>query len=362
MMRTLRQALAASHGIPDDGSPFVIAEMSGNHNQSLDMALAIVDAAADCGADAIKIQTFTPDSMTLNLGTGEFVVTDPKSLWAGRRLYDLYAEAMTPADWHGPIFERAKARGILCFSTPFDEAAVDFLESLDAPAYKIASFEAVDLPLIARVAATGKPMIISTGMATLAEIAEAVDAARAAGCTDLTLLKCTSSYPASPENTNLSTMPVIAAATGCPVGLSDHTLGVGVSVASIALGGSVIEKHFVLDRSAGGVDSAFSLEPAEFRVLVDECRRAAQALGVVHFGGTASEQAGRRKRRSLYIGADLAAGDVLTPENLRRIRPGSGLAPRHYDQLLGRRVGRDVAAGTPMSWDLLDPSATGKGG
>ncbi len=353
-MQTLMQALSASHGITDDGGPFIIAEMSGNHNQSLDRALAIVDAAAATGAHALKIQTFTADSMTLDLAEGEFSIVDPKSLWAGRRLYDLYAEAMTPASWHKPIFDRAREKGILCFSTPFSEDAVELLESLNAPAYKIASFEAVDLPLIACVAATGKPMIISTGMASVTEIAEAVETARSAGCTNLTLLKCTSSYPASPENTNLLTMPVIGQTFGCNVGLSDHTLGIGVAVAAVALGASVIEKHFIIDRSEGGVDSAFSLEPDEFTALVDETLRAAQSLGRVHFGGTASEQAGRKKRRSLYIGVDMKAGEVLTRENLRRIRPGLGLAPKHFEALLGRRLGRDAAKGTPMGWELLD--------
>jgi pseudaminic acid synthase len=353
-MQTLMQALAATTGIPDDGAPFIIAEMSGNHNQSLDRALAIVDAAAATGAHALKIQTFTADSMTLDLDEGEFSITDPKSLWAGRRLYDLYAEAMTPAAWHKPIFDRARQKGILCFSTPFSEDAVDLLESLNAPAYKIASFEAVDLPLIRYVAATGKPMIISTGMATVAEIAEAVEAAMGAGCTNLTLLKCTSSYPASPENTNLLTMPVIGTTFGCNVGLSDHTLGIGVAVAAVALGASVIEKHFIIDRSEGGVDSAFSLEPDEFTALVHETKRAAQALGYVHFGGTASEMAGRKKRRSLYIGTDMAAGEVLTPANLRRIRPGLGLEPKYFEALLGRKLARAVAKGTPMGWDLLE--------
>ncbi len=353
-MQTLMQALAQSHGIEDTGGPFIIAEMSGNHNQSLDRALAIVDAAAATGAHALKIQTFTAQSMTLDLDKDEFTIRDPKSLWAGRKLYDLYQEAMTPADWHKPIFDRAREKGILAFSTPFSEDAVELLESLDAPAYKIASFEAVDLPLIECVARTGKPMIISTGMASATEIAEAVETARSHGCENLTLLKCTSSYPATPENTNLVTMPVIGQTFGCNVGLSDHTLGTGVSVAAVALGASVIEKHFIIDRSEGGVDSAFSLEPDEFTALVDETLRAAQAMGHVHFGGTQSEQAGRKKRRSLYIGQDMKAGDVLTPDNLRRIRPGLGLAPKHWHALLGRRVGRDVEAGTPMSWDLLD--------
>ena len=353
-MKTLREELLPETIKEGVNRPFIIAEMSGNHNASLDKALAIIDSAAAIGADAIKIQTFTADSMTLDTDEGEFSIRDPKSLWYGRRLYDLYEEAKTPAEWHKPIFDRARERGILCFSTPFDEAAVDLLESLNAPAYKIASFEAVDLPLIRYVARTGKPMIISTGMATVAEIDEAVEAAFSAGCTNLTLLKCTSSYPASPENTNLVTMPQIGRTFGVNFGLSDHTLGVGVSVAATALGASVIEKHFILDRSEGGVDSAFSLEPEEFKLLVDETTRAAQSLGKIHFGGTASEQAGRKKRRSLYIGQDMKAGDILTPQNLRRIRPGSGLPPKFYDLLLGRPVGRDVAKGTPVSWDLLE--------
>ncbi|MBT8167149.1 pseudaminic acid synthase [Falsiruegeria litorea] len=353
-MLTLREELSKTHGIANDGTPFIIAEMSGNHNQSLDRALAIVDAAAATGADALKIQTFTADSMTLDLSEGEFTITDPKSLWVGRTLYSLYQEAKTPAEWHKPIFDRAKEKGILAFSTPFSEDAVELLESLDVPAYKIASFEAIDLPLVRCVAETGKPMIISTGMATPVEIGEAVETALSAGCTNLTLLKCTSSYPASPENTNLVTMPLLGQTWGVNYGLSDHTMGTGVSVAATALGASVIEKHFIIDRSEGGVDSAFSLEPDEFTALMVETERAAQAMGKVWWGGTASEQAGRKKRRSLYIAHDLKAGDVLTPENLRRIRPGLGLAPRHYDVLIGRQVGRDVARGTPMSWDLLD--------
>lgn len=353
-MLTLKQELAKSHGIKDNGAPFIIAEMSGNHNQSLDRALAIVDAAAATGADALKIQTFTADSMTLDMGEGEFTISDPKSLWYGRRLYDLYEEAKTPAEWHKPIFDRAREKGILAFSSPFSEDAVELLESLNVPAYKIASFETVDLPLVRCVAETGKPMIISTGMATPVEIGEAVEVALSAGCPNLTLLKCTSSYPATPENTNLVTMPLFGKMFGVNFGLSDHTMGTGVSVAATALGASVIEKHFILDRSEGGVDSAFSLEPDEFTALVVETERAAQAMGQIWFGGTASEQAGRRKRRSLYIGEDMKVGEVLTAQNLRRIRPGLGLAPRYFDALLGRRVGRDIKKGTPMSWDLLD--------
>lgn len=333
--------------------PFVIAEMSGNHNQSLDRALAIVDAAAATGAHALKIQTYTADSMTLDIRQGEFFIADPKSPWQGRSLYDLYQEAHTPWAWHEAIFQRCRERGILCFSTPFDAKAVDFLESLNVPCYKIASFENIDLPLIRRVAATGKPLIMSTGMASLAELDEAVRAAREAGCRDLILLKCTSSYPSTPEFSNITTIPHMRELFGCEVGLSDHTLGVGVAVASIALGATVVEKHFTLDRSEGGVDSLFSLEPDEMRALVEETERAWQSLGQVSYGVGAAEQGSLAFRRTLYIAQDLKAGDVLTPDNLRAIRPGFGLAPKYFATLLGKRVNRDVARGTPASWDLL---------
>jgi len=331
--------------------PYLIAEMSGNHNQSLARALAIVDAAADAGADAVKLQTYTADTMTLDCDAPGFVIEDPNSLWAGRQLHALYHEAHTPWDWHRPIFERAAARGLHCFSTPFDESAVDFLETLDVPAYKIASFECTDLPLIRKVAATGKPMIISTGMATLAEIDETVRTARAAGCSDLVLLKCTSTYPSTPENTNLNTIPVLRQAFGCAVGLSDHTMGCGAAVAAVALGATVIEKHFTLARADGGVDSTFSLEPAELRLLRTETERAALALGGVVFGGTAAEQKSLAFRRSLYIARDVVAGEVLTADNLRAIRPGFGLAPKYHDVVMGKRVNRALKAGTPLAWD-----------
>lgn len=327
--------------------------MSGNHNQSLDRALAIVDAAADAGAHALKLQTYTARTMTLDIGEGEFVIGDPNSLWAGRALSALYEQAHTPWQWHRPIMERAQARGMACFSSPFDETAVDFLETLDVPAYKIASFECVDLPLIRKVAATGKPMIISTGMATIAETAEAVDAARSAGAKDIVLLKCTSTYPATPENTNLRTIAHMRDLFGCEIGLSDHTMGIGAAVAAVAFGASVIEKHFTLSRAEGGVDSAFSLEPDELKSLVVETERAWLALGEIRYGPTDAEQKAVRRRRSLYIAADLKAGDVLDAENLRRIRPGHGLAPKHYEMLLGRRVACDVKKGTPVSWDLI---------
>lgn len=336
-----------------DAPPFVIAEMSGNHNQSLDRALAIVDAAAKSGAHALKIQTYTPDTMTLDLEEREFYVSDPSNLWTGTSLYKLYGEAHTPWDWHASIFERARALGMIPFSTPFDDTAVDFLESLDVSCYKIASFENTDLPLIRRVAATGKPLIISTGMATLAELDETVRAARGAGCRHLVLLKCTSTYPASPANTHILTIPHLREMFGCEVGLSDHTMGVGVSVASIALGASVIEKHFTLDRSEGGVDSTFSMEPHEMAQLVVETERAWQALGQVSYGPTDAERKSLQYRRSLYITADLMPGDVLTPQNVRAIRPGLGLAPGFYGVVMGRAVTSAVARGTPLSWDLL---------
>lgn len=341
------------HLVGSGHPPFVIAEMSGNHNGSLDRALALVDAAADAGAQALKIQTYTADTMTLDLDRDEFFIADPDSLWKGNSLYKLYEEAHTPWDWHAPIFERARARGMIAFSSPFDASAVAFLESLDVPCYKVASFENTDLPLIRKVAATGKPMIISTGMATVAEIDEAVRAARGAGCRDLILLKCTSSYPATPEHSHLATIPHLRQLFGCQIGLSDHTLGIGAAVASVALGATVIEKHFTLQRADGGVDSAFSLEPQELRQLVEESERARQAVGTVRYGRTAAEEKSLVFRRSLYIAADMKAGEVLTPANLRAIRPGLGLPPKHLEMLLGKRVNRDVVRGTPMSWDLL---------
>jgi N-acetylneuraminate synthase len=333
--------------------PFVIAEMSGNHNQSLERALEIVEVAAKAGAHALKIQTYRPDTMTLDLDEREFHISDPKSLWAGTSLYKLYGEAYTPWEWHKPIFERARELGLLPFSTPFDDTAVDFLESLEVPCYKIASFENTDLPLIRRVAATGKPLIISTGMASIAELDETVQAARQAGCRDLILLKCTSTYPATPENTNILTIPHMRILFGCEVGLSDHTMGIGVSVASVALGATVVEKHFTLRRADGGVDSAFSMEPMEMAQLVEETRRAWQALGAVSYGPMETEKKSLQYRRSLYVVCDLNAGDILTSENLRCIRPGMGLPPKYFDILLGRQVKQDVKKGTPMSWDLL---------
>ena len=340
--------------VGQDHPPFVIAEMSGNHNQSLDRALAIVEAAAKAGAHALKLQTYTADTMTLDIDEGEFYIEDPNSLWKGASLHKLYQLAYTPWEWHAPIFKRANELGMLAFSTPFDESAVDFLESLNVPCYKIASFENTDLPLIRKVAATGKPMIISTGMASVAELDESVRTAREAGCKDLILLKCTSTYPATPENTNIRTIPHLRDLFGTEVGLSDHTMGTGVSVASVALGATVIEKHFTLSRAEGGVDSAFSMEPAEMASLVLESERAWQALGRITYGAaSAQEEKSKVYRRSLYISRDLKAGEILDATSVRAIRPGLGLAPKFIDMVMGKAVKLDVKRGTPVSWDLL---------
>lgn len=333
--------------------PFIIAEMSGNHNQSLERALEIVEAAAKTGAHGLKLQTYTADTMTLDIKEGEFFINDPNSLWYGHSLYELYQQAHTPWEWHEPILKRCKELGIIGFSTPFDATAVDFLESLDVPCYKIASFENTDLPLIRKVASTGKPMIISTGMATVAELDETVRTAREAGCQDIILLKCTSTYPATPANTNLLTIPHLRELFDVQVGLSDHTMGIGAAVASVALGATVIEKHFTLRRDDGGVDSAFSMEPAEMAQLVIESERAWQALGQIHYGSTKAEKASRLFRRSLYVVEDIKAGEVLTTNNVRAIRPGLGLPPKYLTHVLGKKVNRDIKRGTALSLDYL---------
>ena len=330
--------------------PFIIAEMSGNHNQSLERALAIVDAAAEAGAHAIKLQTYTPDTMTM---VGALTISDPDSLWKNRELYDLYQEAYTPWEWHQAIFDRAHEKGMLAFSSPFDETAVDFLEKLQVPAYKIASFENTDLPLLKKVAATGKPVIVSTGVATVSEVDEAVRTLKTHGCQDIILLKCTSTYPATPENTNLRTIPHLAQLFDVPVGLSDHTMGVGASVAAVALGASVIEKHFTLRRADGGVDSTFSLEPQELKLLVEESERAFLALGDIQYGVQKAENKSRQFKRSIYVAQDLQAGDLFTKENLRVIRPNNGLEPKYLDQVLGKTAKTAIKAGTPLTWELL---------
>lgn len=337
-----------------DQPPLVIAELSGNHNRSLDRALALVDAAADAGAHAVKLQTYSAEIMTLDVRTAGFVIDDQQSLWYGRSLYDLYEEAHTPWEWHEALFARARERGMECLSTPFDASAIEFLERFDPPAYKVASFELTDLELIAATARTGRPIILSTGMASVAEIDDAIRTARANGSNDVIVLKCTSTYPASPANSNVATIPHMRSLFDTEVGISDHTPGVGVSVAAVALGATLIEKHFTLRRADGGVDSAFSLEPSELRALVEESERAWLGRGQVRYGPSQDEQASLQFRRSIYVAADVHAGEVFTEKNLRVVRPGFGLEPRHFRHVLGRRAAADTKKGTPFTWELLE--------
>nr|WP_295903183.1 pseudaminic acid synthase [uncultured Bdellovibrio sp.] len=346
----MNQEIKIAHRSVGPGfKPFIIAEMSGNHNKSLDRALAIVDAAAEAGADALKLQTYTADTMTLDIEENEFFISDDKSLWKGNSLHKLYQMAYTPWDWHAPIFERCKKRGMICFSTPFDETAVDFLETLQVPLYKIASFENTCIPLLKKVAKTGKPVIMSTGMATVGELDESVKALREAGCKELILLKCTSTYPATPEKTNILTIPHMRQLFDVQVGLSDHTMGCGVSLASIALGATVIEKHFTLNRADGGVDSTFSMEPAEFKILTIEAERAWQSLGRINYGvSSAQEEKSKIFRRSIYVAKDVRKGDILTVENIRCIRPGLGLETKYYELVLGKTASCDLKKGTPL--------------
>jgi pseudaminic acid synthase len=336
-----------------DYKPFIIAEMSGNHNQSLDRALDIVTKAAETGVDAIKLQTYTSDTMTLDINEGDFFINDKTSLWYGKSLYDLYKVAHTPWDWHQPIMEKAKSLGLICFSTPFDETAVDFLENLNVEAYKIASFENKYISLIEKVAQTGKPVIVSLGMTSLSDIDDIVNTLRSSGCENFILLKCTSSYPSSPENSNLLTIPHLRKLFNCEVGLSDHTRGIGVSVASVAVGASVIEKHFTLRRSDGGVDSQFSMEPEEMKQLVTESEKAWLALGNISYGLTESEKQSIVFRRSIYIAEDVKKGDTLNKKNLRIVRPGYGLEPKYYKNLLNSRVNQDIRKGTPFNWKFV---------
>ncbi|HZQ72380.1 MAG TPA: pseudaminic acid synthase [Burkholderiales bacterium] len=352
-MSAAPRIVVAGRSIGPGEPPFVIAEMSGNHNQSLDRALQIVEAAARAGAHALKLQTYTADTMTLDVRSDGFVVQDPSSPWHGEALYALYQKAHTPWEWHEPIFRRCRELGLLAFSTPFDATAVDFLESLDAPCFKIASFENVDLALIRKAAATGKPLIVSSGLASEAELGEAVAAARSAGCRELLLLKCTSSYPASPAESHLATIPDMARRFGCLVGVSDHTPGIGAAVAAVALGAVAIEKHLTLARGDGGVDAAFSLEPEELQRLVAESRRAWEARGSVHYGPSEGEKSSLVFRRSLYVVRDMKAGERFTGENVRAVRPGYGLAPKHLDEVLGKPIRRAAERGTPLTWDLV---------
>lgn len=330
--------------------PFVIAEMSGNHNQSLERALAIVDAAADAGAHAIKLQTYTAETMTIK---GAYQINDQNSLWNGRELYELYEEAHTPWEWHKAIFEHASKRGLLAFSSPFDETSVDFLESLNVPFYKVASFENTDWPLLKKIAATGKPVIMSIGVSRLADLDESVSVLRQHGCKDLVLLKCTSTYPSTPENTNLLTIPHLQKMFNCVVGLSDHTMGIGAAIAAVALGARVIEKHFTLSRTEGGVDSAFSLEPEELKSLVIESERAFLALGQVQYGVQSAETKSTLYKRSIYISKDIAAGEIITKDHIKIIRPALGLSPKHVDLVIGRPAKQNISAGTPLTFDLI---------
>ncbi len=336
--------------IGNDHKPFVIAEMSGNHNQSLERALEMVDAAAAAGAHALKLQTYRADTITMK---GAYTIDDKNSLWNGKELHDLYKQAYTPWEWHKSIFDRAKQKGMEAFSSPFDETAVDFLESLNVPCYKIASFENTHHPLLIKVAKTGKPVIMSTGVSTAEDVTESVKVLRDAGCKQLILLKCTSTYPASPENTNLNTIPRLAEMHNCLVGLSDHTMGIGASVAAVALGARVIEKHFTLRRSDGGVDSAFSMEPEELKALVIETERAFLALGKIQTDIQESEKKSLLFKRSIYISEDITEGEVFTEKNLRVIRPGDGLHPRYYLQLLGKKAPKNYKKGTPLKGEGL---------
>ncbi|WHZ10397.1 MAG: N-acetylneuraminate synthase [Burkholderiaceae bacterium] len=347
-----RQIRIDGRDIGDGCAPYVIAEMSANHNGNIDAALHIIGEAHRAGANAVKIQTYRPDTITLKSDLADFQIRD--GLWAGRTLYELYEWAHTPWEWHASLFECARQLDITLFSSPFDSTAVDLLESLGAPAYKIASFEAIDLPLIKYVAGTGKPMIISTGMADADEIQEAVDAARSGGCRELALLHCVSGYPAPAADYNLRTIADMRERYGVPIGLSDHTLDNTTAIASVAMGACIIEKHFTLDRSGGGPDDSFSLEPAELAALCRDSRTAWSALGRVDYGRKSSEQGNVKFRRSLYFVRDLKAGDVITADAVRSVRPGFGLAPKHYDAVLGRRVRRDVSFATPVAWELLD--------
>ena len=352
-MSSTQPIQVAHYTISPAHRPFVIAEMSGNHNQSLDRALEIVDAVADAGAHALKLQTYTPDTITFNGDSEEFYIRDAKSLWADKNLYKLYAEAYTPWEWHKPIFDHAKKRGMIAFSSPFDTTAVDFLESLDVPLYKIASFENTDHILLKKVAQTGKPVIMSTGVATVADIDESVKVLRAHGCKDLILLKCTSTYPATPETTNLLTIPHMQRLFDVPVGLSDHTMGIGAAVAAVALGAVVLEKHVTLRRADGGVDSAFSLEPDELKHLVIETERAQLAMGHVNYTPTPKEEKSLQFKRSLYVVRAMKAGETFTPDTVRSIRPANGLHTRHYDDVIGKTATIDIPAGTALAWNLI---------
>ena len=339
--------------VGDGQPPFIIAELSGNHNQSLDRAIKIVDSIAESGANAVKIQTYTPETMTLNISDGDFLISDPDSPWYGNSLYELYEKAMTPYEWHEPIFERCKHHGLIYLSTPFDDEAVNFLEQFEPPVYKIASFENTDTKLLEKVAKTGKPIIVSTGMSSLSDLQMIVDTVNSYSDAGLIFLKCTSAYPANPSNINLKTIPHMKKMFRIPVGLSDHTLGTGVSVAAVTLGANVVEKHFTISRADGGVDAEFSMEPSEFEQMVIECNRAYQAVGMVNYGITKEEEASAKFKRSLYVVKDIKKGECLTSENLKSIRPGFGASPKMLDIFIGKKVNQDLKSGTPMDIKYL---------
>lgn len=349
----MKPVIINSRTISDEQPPFIIAEMSANHDQSLDKALKMVETAKDCGVDAIKLQTYTPDTMTIRSESSDFKINEDDNIWKGSYLYDLYKKAQTPWEWHEKIFQKCKALDLTVFSTPFDETAVDFLETLTVPCYKIASFENTDLLLLKKVAKTGKPVIMSTGMATAAEIDNAVTTLRTNGCDQIILLKCTSTYPASPAQSNIKTIPHMKQLFRCHIGLSDHTPGIGVSVASVALGACVIEKHFTLSRADEGVDAAFSLEPQEFKTLVSESKNAFNALGDVSYGPTKSEKNSLKYRRSIYIVKDIKAGEIITENHVKSIRPGFGLSTKYFELVLGKKIKKDAKKGAPLTWELL---------
>jgi pseudaminic acid synthase len=357
-MFNLSKLTINNHIIGSNNPVYIVAEMSANHGQNFEQAVQIIHAAKEAGADAIKLQTYIADTITINCDN-EYFHIGKGTIWEGRTLYDLYKEAYTPWEWQPKLKEIADDLGLDLFSSPFDHTGVDFLEKMGIPAYKIASFELVDLPLIRRVARTGKPIIISTGMAALAEIDEAVHTAREAGATQIALLKCTSAYPASPAEMNLRTIPHLAETFGVPAGLSDHTLGIAVPVAAVALGACIVEKHLTLSRSLPGPDSAFSLEPQEFKEMAQAIRTVEQALGEVRYGVTGSEAQLQIYRRSLFVVRDMNAGEEFTAENLRSIRPGQGLPPKYLEEILGRRAARDIPRGTPLQWDLVQPPGPG---
>lgn len=349
----MREFKIGNRWVGDNHKPFIIAEMSGNHNGDINRALELVKAAADAGADALKLQTYTADTITINHRGGLFDITDSNSLWSGKNLYELYQEAYTPWEWHKEIFDYANSLGMLAFSSPFDETAVDFLMDLDVPAFKIASFESYHFPLLKKVAQTGKPILISSGASQLHELHESIQYLKANGAKDIVVFKCTSTYPATPENTNLRTIPVFQSVfEDCVIGLSDHTMGIGAAVGAVALGARVVEKHFTLRRADGGVDSAFSLEPEELNALAVETERVFLAMGGVQLNTQKSEEKSRQFKRSIYVVKNIKAGEPFTPENIRVIRPGDGLEPRFYEEILGKTAKKNLAKGTPLSMDM----------